>query len=105
MHTNVGLGMTYSCILFLPFRLTDMNKQLEGSGAKRRQKVSNLIMMVCLLSLVVGACAMDEKFSYLNKVGDTLGPPKRPAKFRTVKELQDYLGSLREYYSVISRPR
>ncbi len=36
---------------------------------------------------------------------DTLGPPVRPAKFKNKAELQLYLDSLREYYSVIGRPR
>ena len=36
---------------------------------------------------------------------ETLGPPPRPAKFKNKVELQNYLDSLREYYSVIGRPR
>ena len=36
---------------------------------------------------------------------ETLGPPQRPAKFKNKMELQNYLDSLREYYSVIGRPR
>ena len=36
---------------------------------------------------------------------ETLGPPPRPAKFKNKMELQSYLDSLREYYSVIGRPR
>lgn len=32
-------------------------------------------------------------------------PPNRPAKFRSMGELNDYLEKLREYYSVIGRPR
>ena len=80
-----------------------------------RKAVGVVFLLLSVVSLCLGAphmpgVQMDEdelrelKRADLDAI-ETLGPPQRPAKFKNKMELQKYLDSLREYYSVIGRPR
>ncbi len=80
-----------------------------------RLRVIVLLLSVASLCLAapVGLESEDEDMDTLQELKRTtdiealeaLGPPPRPAKFKNKMELQNYLDSLREYYSVIGRPR
>ena len=37
--------------------------------------------------------------------GTSVGRPRRPDSFRTIGELNEYLAEMRQYYSMLGRPR
>ena len=78
-----------------------------------KKAVGVVFLFLSVVSLCLGAPHMpaqiEDELRELKRADleaiETLGPPQRPAKFKNKVELQNYLDSLREYYSVIGRPR
>ncbi|KAI0229995.1 hypothetical protein LSAT2_019599 [Lamellibrachia satsuma] len=66
------------------------------------------VLLACLvLSLVTDKAnyASGQRLVDLRSSATLDGPPRRPSKFTTTAQLNDYLTELRDYYSVLARPR
>jgi hypothetical protein len=58
------------------------------------------LAVVLIAVLMVGSVCRDAAVAATD-----VTPPAKPAIFRTVEELDDYLQRLNEYYTIIGRPR
>jgi hypothetical protein len=58
------------------------------------------LAVVLIALLMVGSVCRDAAAAAAD-----VTPPPKPAIFRTVEELEDYLHRLNEYYTIIGRPR
>ena len=106
-----------SFVTYLPSRLLSsliLSFIFAESTMDWKKAVGVVFLLLSVVSLCLGAphipSQVDEQELHELKRADleaieTLGPPPRPAKFKNKMELQNYLASLREYYSVIGRPR
>jgi len=47
----------------------------------------------------------DDLGRMLQDDGDARSHPRRPDSFRTIDELNEYLAEMRQYYSMLGRPR
>nr|QUP52000.1 NPF-2 [Urechis unicinctus] len=62
---------------------------------------------VCVLMLACDASYSDDYDRDNTRIAalSHIEPPRRPAQFRNVDELNQYLAELRQYYSILGRPR
>lgn len=62
------------------------------------------VASVCVLFLITEAVAAPDARAMMS-LGAAVEPPKRPNQFRNIAELNQYLAELRQYYTILGRPR
>ncbi|ELU14705.1 hypothetical protein CAPTEDRAFT_224912 [Capitella teleta] len=81
----------------------------DGSSAMTEVMKLSQILILLLLGLSVIICSVhantDDDDARLVMVMSQMHPPKRPEHFRNMDELNVYLDKLRQYYTILGRPR
>ena len=62
-------------------------------------------MVAVLLGTAVAMTASDRDSARAIMALSQMEPPKRPEQFRNIDELNQYLAELRQYYTILGRPR
>jgi len=77
----------------LPRNLVECRRRVRGGTSDNRLVAADLSDMLA----APGGDAATSRIA--------VGQPRRPDSFRTIDELNDYLAEMRQYYSMLGRPR
>lgn len=81
-------------------RLRHHNKMVNGMLGRL---VSEVTLVTLLLVVTVVAMAMQPADPFYDRL--SLEPPRRPEHFHSIDELTRYLDELKQYYTLLGRPR
>jgi hypothetical protein len=86
--------------------LTRSSAAADGPTSRLRMILRiNLVDTMCLTVVLIALLIAELVCRDAEVAAADVTPPPKPAIFRTVEELDEYLHRLNEYYTIIGRPR